>query len=219
MKIYIYKYIYEARAKGKDDMDVDAVDPGERNEKENERQPNWDDYTSEEWRAYEESLKEELMYLGQKGKGKGGGKSKGKGKGCHYCGGDHLKAECGKLKADKKKWDEERAAKGLPPFVPRAKGAGRNNGKNTRPLRSLDEDAEETIDRDYEGIGMLEKEEDSDGDADCGSLEPAPLLMLEREDSSDDEGDDKDFQTIAPKAEKLTVEIEEREKEATPTWS
>ena len=72
--------IYDnARARGKDDMDVDPVDPDD-----DERE-----YTNEEWVEWE------LNYLG-KGKGKGQGqKGKGKGKGCHWCGkAGHQKKDC-----------------------------------------------------------------------------------------------------------------------------
>ena len=156
----------QAQKSSSDPMDLSLV-----NAEEKYSASEWEEFMKERYptQAEWDEWEADLDYLGG-GKGKGKArKGKGKGKGCHWCGKEgHEKAACQEFAAWKKKKDEERAAKGLPPYVP--KGAGRGNGgKSDKPLKSLDaEDAKQKVgalDRDYVGFGML------DAASDAGSID------------------------------------------------
>lgn len=159
----------QAQKSSADPMDLSLVNAEEKysasewEEFMKERSPTQADW--DEWEA-------DLDYLG-KGKGKAR-KGKGKGKGCHWCGKEgHEKATCQEFAAWKKKKDEERAAKGLPPYVPKGSGRG-NGGKSDKPLKSLDaEDAKQktgALDLDYVGFGMLDAASDA-GSEDINALD------------------------------------------------
>ena len=199
--------IYDDRQKDRNAMDLDLVDREGQEQKGDYEEPRW---TQQEWIEHMAGEEEDLDYLGGGKGGKARGKGKG-GKGCHWCGGNHLKRDCNKFAADKKRWDEERAAKGLPPFVPRKKGEGRggagdngkNGGKNV-PLKSLEAENIEELEKDYVGIGMLEGDDD-EGEADCGTLDADLELYADAvecyvlgvdSDGDDDDADDADFQTF-----------------------
>ena len=143
---------YETRAKGRDDMDIDAMEK-QLAEARGEQPSDYHEPDEEQNDGYRQWLQEELDWVGAKGKGKGGktGGKTGKGKGsdtvCNYCtkSGDFRK-DCRKLEADKKEWDAQRIKDGRPPYVPPA-WSGPKRGTN-----SLD------VEDDYEAIGIMEEE-------------------------------------------------------------
>lgn len=178
--------IYEFnRSRGKDDMDVDPVDPDD--------EPEYNEKEWEEWTAQcQTEIEEELNWLGAKGKGKGNKGNKGKGKGkpstgkggpsfegnclwCHKYG--HQKKDCREFDAWKKKKDEERAKRGEAPFVPKTKAPGLGSFEPEGPTQS-----------DYVAAGMLDGD---DSDPGCNMVDP---------DDDDDDGsgneDRGDFQIV-----------------------
>ena len=115
----------------------------------------------------------------QRRKREQGENRKREGKGCHWCNGDHLKKDCPEFAKWKKAKDAERAAKGLPPFVPKgggrgtaAAGGGAQKGRSA-PLKSFDAENEEDGDYMAYGFGMLDaaSENGSDNEADACALD------------------------------------------------
>jgi hypothetical protein len=208
-------------SRGKDDMDCSTLE---------DKPEDAEKYSTAEWEEYQASQTEEeweeyLSHLGQGKNGKGGkgnrGRTgKGTGKGCHWRSGDHLKKDCPEFAKWKKAKDAERAAKGLPPFVPKgggrgtaAAGSGAQKGRSA-PLKSFDaENIEEDGDYMAYGFGMLDatSENGSDNEADACALdvseeeqeedyvvldeeehESAPEILALDDSGSDGEGDDDD---------------------------